>query len=147
MFESDANFDVIPQPRQRRRSDLPEPTGSARRRRRETQPAISLSDARADDDPAAEVGEEHTREIIFEIRPPSYPKPFARPCRAVSSTCRKRLYSISSKRLEGQLVTGEVYQTWSREILLLDDEKNELLLPKSGRYPATSSARERPCVL
>ncbi len=40
------------------------------------------------------------------------------------------------KELEGELVTaGEVYQTWSRETLLLDDEKNELLLPKSESIP------------
>ncbi|MDE6270621.1 MAG: transcription termination factor NusA, partial [Muribaculaceae bacterium] len=39
------------------------------------------------------------------------------------------------KDLEGELVSGEVYQTWSRETLLLDDEKNELLLPKSESIP------------
>jgi N utilization substance protein A len=39
------------------------------------------------------------------------------------------------KELEGELVTGEVYQTWSRETLLLDDEKNELLLPKNESIP------------
>ena len=39
------------------------------------------------------------------------------------------------KELEGELVTGEVYQTWSRETLLLDDDKNELLLPKSESIP------------
>lgn len=32
-------------------------------------------------------------------------------------------------------MTGEVYQTWSRETLLLDDEKNELLLPKNQAIP------------
>ncbi|MDE6825882.1 MAG: transcription termination factor NusA, partial [Paramuribaculum sp.] len=39
------------------------------------------------------------------------------------------------KEMEGELVTGEVYQTWSRETLLLDDDKNELLLPKSEAIP------------
>ena len=39
------------------------------------------------------------------------------------------------KDLEGELITGEVYQTWSRETLLLDDDKNELLLPKSESIP------------
>ena len=39
------------------------------------------------------------------------------------------------KDLEGELVTGEVYQTWSRETLLLDDDKNELLLPKNQSIP------------
>ncbi len=32
-------------------------------------------------------------------------------------------------------MTGEVYQTWSRETLLLDDDKNELLLPKNQSIP------------
>lgn len=36
----------------------------------------------------------------------------------------------------GQLVSGEVYQMWKKEILLLDDEGNELLLPKSEQIPA-----------
>jgi N utilization substance protein A len=36
----------------------------------------------------------------------------------------------------GQIVSGEVYQMWKKEILLLDDEGNELLLPKSEQIPA-----------
>ncbi|MBQ0143424.1 MAG: transcription termination/antitermination protein NusA [Prevotellaceae bacterium] len=35
----------------------------------------------------------------------------------------------------GQIITAEVYQIWKREILLLDDEGNELLLPKSEQIP------------
>ena len=35
----------------------------------------------------------------------------------------------------GQIVSGEVYQIWKREMLLLDDEGNELLLPKSEQIP------------
>ena len=35
----------------------------------------------------------------------------------------------------GQIVSGEVYQVWKREMLLLDDEGNELLLPKSEQIP------------
>ncbi len=96
---------------------------------------ISLSDARADDDPEAEVGEEHSREIIFEN--------FGR--RAILNlrqTLQSRILDLQKeavynkfKELEGELVTGEVYQTWSRETLLLDDENNELLLPKSEAIP------------
>ena len=36
----------------------------------------------------------------------------------------------------GQIVSGEVYQMWKKEILLLDDEGNELLLPKPEQIPA-----------
>jgi N utilization substance protein A len=39
------------------------------------------------------------------------------------------------KEMEGELITAEVYQTWSKEILLMDDDKNELLLPKSESIP------------
>ncbi|MBR2630657.1 MAG: transcription termination/antitermination protein NusA [Bacteroidaceae bacterium] len=35
----------------------------------------------------------------------------------------------------GTIVSGEVYQVWKREMLLLDDEGNELLLPKSEQIP------------
>lgn len=36
----------------------------------------------------------------------------------------------------GQIVSGEVYQIWKREVLLLDDEGNELLLPKTEQIPS-----------
>lgn len=36
----------------------------------------------------------------------------------------------------GDIVTGEVYQVWKKEILILDDEGNELLLPKSEQIPS-----------
>ena len=36
----------------------------------------------------------------------------------------------------GTVVTGEVYQVWKREILILDDEGNELILPKSEQIPS-----------
>ncbi len=96
---------------------------------------IGVSDARADNDPEVEVGEEHTKEIIF--------ADFGR--RAILTlrqTLQSKILDLQKealynkfKELEGQLVTGEVYQTWSRETLLLDDDKNELLLPKSESIP------------
>ncbi|WP_346855227.1 transcription termination factor NusA [uncultured Draconibacterium sp.] len=36
----------------------------------------------------------------------------------------------------GDIVTGEVYQVWKKEILILDDENNELILPKSEQIPS-----------
>jgi len=36
----------------------------------------------------------------------------------------------------GEVVTGEVYQVWKKETLVLDDEGNELLLPKTEQIPA-----------
>jgi N utilization substance protein A len=36
----------------------------------------------------------------------------------------------------GDIITGEVYQIWKKEILILDDEGNELILPKAESIPA-----------
>lgn len=96
---------------------------------------ISLSDARADEDPDVEIGEEHTKEIFF--------ADFGR--RAILNlrqTLQSKILDLQKeaiyakfKEVEGELVSGEVYQTWSRETLLMDDEKNELLLPKNQSIP------------
>jgi N utilization substance protein A len=45
------------------------------------------------------------------------------------------LYNKYKDRV-GQVVSGEVYQVWKREVLLVDDENNELILPKSEQIPA-----------
>lgn len=44
------------------------------------------------------------------------------------------LYNRFIERV-GQIVSAEVYQIWKKEILLLDDEGNEMLLPKSEQIP------------
>ena len=36
----------------------------------------------------------------------------------------------------GQIISGEVYQIWKREVLIVDDENNELILPKTEQIPA-----------
>ena len=45
------------------------------------------------------------------------------------------LYNKYKDRV-GQIVSGEVYQIWKREVLIVDDENNELILPKSEQIPA-----------
>ena len=45
------------------------------------------------------------------------------------------LYNKDKDRV-GQIVSGEVYQIWKREVLVVDDENNELILPKSEQIPA-----------
>ena len=35
----------------------------------------------------------------------------------------------------GEIFTGEVYQPWSKEVLILDEDGNELRLPKSEQIP------------
>ena len=96
---------------------------------------ISLTDAQADDDPDCEVGEEHTRKIDFA-------KFGRRAILNLRQTLASKILDLQKdaiynkfKALEGQLVAGEVYQVWKREVLLLDDEKNELLLPKEEQIP------------
>ncbi|RLD69341.1 MAG: transcription termination/antitermination protein NusA [Bacteroidetes bacterium] len=48
---------------------------------------------------------------------------------------KDNLYAKYKDRI-GEIVTGEVYQVWKREILVLDDEGNELILPKIDQIPS-----------
>jgi N utilization substance protein A len=48
---------------------------------------------------------------------------------------KDELFRKYSDRI-GEIVSGEVYQIWKKEIMVLDDEGNELLLPKSEMIPA-----------
>jgi len=48
---------------------------------------------------------------------------------------KDHIYKIYKERI-GEIVTGEVYQVWKKEIMVLDDEGNELILPKSEQIPA-----------
>jgi N utilization substance protein A len=47
---------------------------------------------------------------------------------------KDHIYKKYKERI-GEIVTGEVYQIWKREILILDDEGNELILPKTEQIP------------
>ncbi len=58
---------------------------------------------------------------------------------------KDNLYKQYKDRV-GELITGEIYQVWKREILILDDENNELILPKneqinSDRYKKGDTVR------
>jgi N utilization substance protein A len=87
-------------------------------------------------EPDFEVGEDVTEEIKFED--------FGR--RAVLSirqNLASRLLDLEKdavyrkyKDRVGEMVTGEVYQIWKREILILDDEGNELIMPKTEQIPS-----------
>ena len=48
---------------------------------------------------------------------------------------KDNLYTKYKDRI-GEIVTGEVYQVWKREMLVLDDEGNELILPKMEQIPS-----------
>jgi N utilization substance protein A len=48
---------------------------------------------------------------------------------------KDHIYKKYKERI-GEIVTGEVYQVWKKEIMVLDDEGNELILPKSEQIPS-----------
>jgi N utilization substance protein A len=48
---------------------------------------------------------------------------------------KDNVYKKYKERI-GDIITGEVYQIWKREILILDDEGNELILPKAEQIPS-----------
>ncbi|WP_299756302.1 transcription termination factor NusA [uncultured Pontibacter sp.] len=95
---------------------------------------IALSDARKIE-PDFEVGEEVSEEVKLED--------FGR--RAVLTArqtliqrikdMEKELLFQKYKDLVGEIISGEVYQVWNREVLLLDQEENELLIPKAEQIP------------
>ena len=48
----------------------------------------------------------------------------------------KSLIFQKYKEKVGEIIVGEVYQPWNKEVLILDDEKIELVLPKSEQIPS-----------
>jgi len=96
---------------------------------------ICLTDARKID-PSYEEGEEVSDEVNFAS--------FGR--RAIlnlrqtlaSKILELEKDSIYNKYIDkvGSIITAEVYQIWKKEILLMDDEENELLLPKNEQIPS-----------
>jgi len=135
MYGSDENFDVIVNPDKGdfeiHRNRVVVADGEVTDENKE----IALSEAQKIE-PDYEVGEEVSEEVDF--------KKFGR--RAILNLRQ----TLASKILElehdslyqkykdkvGQVVSGEVYQIWKREVLLMDDESNELHLPKSEQIPS-----------
>lgn len=135
MFGTDENYDVIVNPDKgdfeiwRNREvvadeDLVNPNMQ-----------ISLSDAQRIDD-SYEVGEEVTDEVIFE-------KFGRRAILNLRQTLAAKILELEKDSLYnkyidkvGTIISAEVYQIWKKEILLLDDEGNELLLPKAEQIPS-----------
>ncbi len=96
---------------------------------------ISLSDARLLDE-EAEVGDDVTdqvslasfgRRMILNLRQTLASK--------ILELQKENLYQ-RYKDMLGQIVTGELYQVWKKEMLLLDEEGNELYLPKQNQIPS-----------
>lgn len=135
IYGSDESFDVIVNPDKGDfeiyRNRIVVPDGEVADENKE----ISLTEAREIEDDYEE-GEEVSEQINF--------AKFGR--RAILNLRQ----TLASKVLElehdslynkykdrvGQVISGEVYQIWKREVLLVDDENNELILPKSEQIPA-----------
>lgn len=96
---------------------------------------ISLSEAKKIDATYDE-GEEVAEEVKME----SFPR---RSVLAIGQNLRGKILDLEKANLFvkyseriGELVTGEVYQVWKKETLVLDDDDNELLLPKTEQIPS-----------
>jgi N utilization substance protein A len=134
LFGSDENFDVIVNPdkgdfeiyRNREVVADDEVTDELKQ--------ISLSEAQQID-PDYEVGEEVSEEINFA-------KFGRRAILQLRQTLASKILELEHDALYnkykdrvGEIIAAEVYQTWKNETLLMDDENNELLLPKSHQIP------------
>ena len=133
-YETDENFDVIINPEKgdleiwRNRTVVED--GMVENPNQQ----ISLSDARKID-ATYEVGEE----VAEEIKLSSFGR---RAVLSLRQNLASRILDLEKASLfnkytekVGEIITGEVYQTWKKEILVLDDEDNELILPKQEQIP------------
>lgn len=135
IYGSDENFDVIVNPDKGDFEIYRNRVVVANGEVEDDNKQISLADAQKIEDDY-EVGEDV-----------SEPVNFAKFGRRAILTLRQ---TLASKILElehdslynkykdrvGQLIAAEVYQVWKREVLLVDDDNNELILPKSEQIPA-----------
>ena len=135
LFGSDENFDVIVNPDKGDfeiyRNRVVVADGEVEDENKE----ISLSEAQKIA-PDYEVGEEVSEEVNFS-------KFGRRAILNLRQTLASKILELEHDSLYnkykdrvGQVVSGEVYQVWKREVLLVDDENNELILPKSEQIPA-----------
>ena len=133
-FGSDENFDVIINPKngdcEIHRTRTVVPDGEVQDPNKE----MTLTEARqiADD---YEVGEEVSENLDFS-------KFGRRAILTLRQTLASKVLELEHDNLYnkykekiGQIVSGEVYQIWKSEMLLVDDDNNELLLPKSEQIP------------
>lgn len=135
MFGSDENYDVIINPDKGDCEIFRSRTVVADEDLEDENLEIKLSDAKKIEEDY-EIGEDVTDQVDF--------LSFGR--RAVLNlrqTLASKILDIQKDSLfarysemVGQIVSGEVYQVWKKEILLLDDDENEMLLPKSDQIPS-----------
>lgn len=135
MYGTDNNFDVIINPEEGDveiwRNRIIVPDGEVTDKMKE----VSVSEVRSQGEEDLEEGEEYTDKVSFE----SFGRRAIQNLRQslaskVLELEKDTLYANYSKRV-GELITAEVYQTWKRELLLLDGDGNELIMPRSLMIP------------
>ncbi|MCQ2342579.1 MAG: transcription termination factor NusA [Paludibacteraceae bacterium] len=96
---------------------------------------VELSEARKVD-PEIEIGEDFTDKVEFS----SFGRRMILNLRQTLSSkvleLQKENLYLRYKDLLGQVVSGELYQVWKKEMLLLDEDGNELYLPKQNQIPS-----------
>ena len=134
MFGTDENYDVIVNPDKGDFEIWRNRVVVADEELTDTNRQISLSEAR-NVDASYEMGEEVTDEVIFA-------KFGRRAILNLRQTLASKILELEKDSLYnkysdkvGNIIAAEVYQIWKKEILLLDDEGNELLLPKTEQIP------------
>ena len=128
IFGSDENFDVIVNPDKGDFEIYRNRIVVADDQVEDPNKEISLTDAQKID-PDYELEEEVSEPIEF--------AKFGRRQTLASKILELEHDSLYNKYKDrvGQIVSGEVYQTWKREVLIVDDENNELILPRSEQIP------------
>ena len=135
MFGTDENYDVIVNPDKGDFEIYRNCVGVDEEEWENDNREISLTEARKID-ASYEVGEEVTDEVIFA-------KFGRRAILNLRQTLASKILELEKDSLYnkyidkvGTIIAAEVYQFWKKEILLLDDEGNELLLPKTEQIPS-----------
>ena len=97
-------------------------------------PGTQIALADVDDD--FEIGDEHVRQVdvLKEIGRRGILNLKQNLQGRIMDIERANLYNKYLSKV-GEIFTGEVYQTWSKEVLILDEDGNELRLPKSEQIP------------
>ena len=96
---------------------------------------ISLSEAKKIDEDY-ELGEEVTDEVKFlDFGRRSILTLRQNLSARIMELEKDNIFNIYKDRI-GEIITGEVYQIWKKEILVIDDEGNELIMPKEEQIPS-----------
>lgn len=137
MFDSDENFDVIMNPDKGDCEIYQNLKVVADDDVDNENMEIGLSEAR-EIDPECEIGEEVSKQIFFEKFGRRAILNLRQTLQSKILDLQKEAISSKFKELEGEIISGEVHQVWKRETLLVDEDQNELIMPKDEQIPSDS---------